>query len=88
MQQNSGFCLCKQYVFLCLFIWELSPLVLRDISDSCFLLFFMLLRLWGYLLLGLFKDYFLTFLGCSFPSCVGVFHLLSFVGLDLWKDTI
>ena len=32
------------------------------------------------------KITFLLFLGCSFPPCVGVFHLLSFVGLDLWKD--
>jgi hypothetical protein len=28
----------------------------------------------------------MLFLGCSFPPCVGVFNLLSFVGLDLWKD--
>jgi len=28
------------------------------------------------------------FLGCTFPPCVGVFHLLSFVGLDLWKDIV
>jgi hypothetical protein len=42
----------------------------------------------GYLLLSLLKeDYFLVFfLGCSFHPCVGVFRLLSFEGLDLWKD--
>ena len=43
------------------------------------------LCLYGYLLLGLLKeDYFL--LGCRFPPCVGVFYLVSFVGLDMWKD--
>jgi hypothetical protein len=31
------------------------------------------------------KINFLLFHGCSFPPCVGVFHLLSFIGLDLWK---
>ena len=31
---------------------------------------------------------FLLCLGCSFPPCVGVFYLLSFVGLDLWKDVV
>jgi hypothetical protein len=28
------------------------------------------------------------FLGCTFPPCVGIFHLLSFIGLDLWKDIV
>ena len=32
------------------------------------------------------KITFLLFLGCTFPPCVGVFYLLFFVGLDLWKD--
>jgi hypothetical protein len=41
----------------------------------------------GYVLLGVFKDYFL-FLGRSFSPCVGVFPLLSFEGLDLWKDIV
>ena len=35
---------------------------------------------------GLLKDYCLAFLRYSFPPCVGVFHLLSFEGLDLLKD--
>jgi hypothetical protein len=30
----------------------------------------------------------LLFLGYSFPPCVGVFDLLSFVVLDLWKDIV
>jgi hypothetical protein len=34
------------------------------------------------------KITFLLFLGCSFPPCVGFFHLLSFVGLDLWKNIV
>jgi hypothetical protein len=43
---------------------------------------------WGYLLFGLLKEhYFLAFLGCSFPPCVGVFQL-SFEGLDLWRDIV
>jgi hypothetical protein len=45
--------------------------------------------MFGYLLGGLLKDYFLAFfLGCSFPPCVGVFYLLSFVGLDLCKNCV
>jgi hypothetical protein len=56
-------------------------------TDWCFLLVLLLkleLFLCGYLLLGLLKeDYFLLFLVCSFLPCVGVFHLLSFVGLGL-----
>jgi hypothetical protein len=43
----------------------------------------------GYLLLGLLKGYFLAFLGHSFSPCVGVFpSLLSFEGMDLWKDIV
>jgi hypothetical protein len=34
------------------------------------------------------KITFLIFLGCSFPFGVGVFHLFSFEGLDLWKDIV
>jgi hypothetical protein len=36
--------------------------------------------------LSLFFSFF--FLGCSLPPCVVVFHLLSFKGLDLWKDIV
>jgi len=28
------------------------------------------------------------FIECRFPPCIGVFHLLSFEGLDLWKDIV
>jgi hypothetical protein len=31
---------------------------------------------------------FLLFLGHNFPPCVGVFPLLSFEGLDSWKDIV
>jgi hypothetical protein len=34
------------------------------------------------------KITFLVLLGCGFTTCVRVFHLLSFVGLDLWKDIV
>ena len=30
----------------------------------------------------------LIFLGCSFLPCVRIFPLLSFEGLDLWKDIV
>jgi hypothetical protein len=33
-QQNDGSCLCRQFVCLCLFIGELSPLILRDIKEK------------------------------------------------------
>jgi hypothetical protein len=38
MQQNVGSCLYIQSVNLCLFIGELSPLMLRDIKESLLLL--------------------------------------------------
>jgi hypothetical protein len=34
MQQNTGSCLHNQSVSLCLFIGELSPLILRDIKEK------------------------------------------------------
>jgi hypothetical protein len=87
MQQNVGYSLCRQSDSLCLFIWELISLILRK-TNCCFLLF-LLLELGffscGYLLIALLKITFLCFLGHSFPPCVGVFHLLSFERLDLWK---
>ena len=94
MQQNAGSCLRIQSVSLCLFIRELSSLMLRDIKEKWLLLpvifvvrgriMFVWLSSFGFVerLLSCF------FLGCSFPSCVGVFHPLSFVGLDLWKDIV
>jgi hypothetical protein len=33
-QQNVGSCLCNQFVSLCLFIVELSPLIFRDIKEK------------------------------------------------------
>jgi hypothetical protein len=30
----------------------------------------------------------LLFPGCTFTPCVRIFHLSSFVGLDLWKDCV
>ena len=70
------------YVFF--FTGKLSPLMLRDIKEKRYFLLFLLLGvelcLCGYLLLGLLRDYFLLFLECRFPPCVGVFNLLSFVG--------
>ena len=63
--------------------------ILRN-SYCCFLLFFILfLCLCGYLLRGFEGSlFFLFFLGCSSPPCVGIFHLFSFVGLDLWTDIV
>jgi hypothetical protein len=39
MQQNVGSCLYIQSVHLCLFLGELSPLMLRDIKEKWLLLF-------------------------------------------------
>ena len=70
MQQNIGSFLPNQSLSLCLFSGELSSLILRDIKEEAlifpvFLFLFLLLELefysCGYLLLGLFKDYFLAF---------------------------
>ena len=66
MQKNPGSCLHIQSVNLCLFIGELSPLMLRDIKEKSLLLPVILLLemelcLCGYLLLCWLKDYFLVF---------------------------
>jgi hypothetical protein len=70
MQQSAGSCLHIQSVSLCLFIGELSPLMLRDIKEMRLLLpvIFVvrggIMVVWlssSYLLLGLLKDYFFCF---------------------------
>jgi hypothetical protein len=38
MQQKVGSCLCNQSVSLCLFMGELSLLILRDIKEKSLLL--------------------------------------------------
>ena len=48
---------------------------------------------WNYVSVDIFfwvcwKIAFLLFLGCSFPPSFGVFHLLFFVQLVLWKDMV
>ena len=74
---------------LLVYVFLLSWLLLRDIKEKWLLLpvIFVvrgrIMFVWVY-----WKITFLLFLGHSFPSCVGVFHLLSFVELDLWKDTV
>jgi hypothetical protein len=83
MQQDIGSFLCIQAASPCLFIGELSPLMLRDSreSDCCFLLFLLLeveLCLCCYLLLGLLEeDYFLAFSRVKFPSLC--WHFLSVI---------
>ena len=96
MQQNTGSCLHIQSVSLYLFVWELSLLMLRDWTNNCCFLFVSLLvgllflMLWNYvcILLSFWvcceKINFLFFLGCSFTPCVGLFLLLSCVGLN-WR---
>jgi hypothetical protein len=37
MQQNDGTCLCDQSLSPCLFIAELSPLIIRDIKENMLL---------------------------------------------------
>jgi hypothetical protein len=37
MQQNVRSCLCNQSISLCVFIGELSPLILRDIKEKSLL---------------------------------------------------
>ena len=65
----TGLCVaCSQSISLCLFIGELSPLMLIEIKEKYLLLpviFVVFLKFgfcsYGYLLLGLLKDYFLAF---------------------------
>ena len=81
-----------QSVGLCLFIWELSPLMLRDIS----ILLLVIVVVRGRIIFVCLclpwvcckNINFLVFLGCSLHPCVGVFHLLSILGLDSCKDIL
>jgi hypothetical protein len=74
--QNVGSCLCSLSVSLCLFIGELSPLILRDIKEKSLLLPIIfvvrvgILFFWFFFffLLGLLKDYFISFSKTWFPS--------------------
>jgi hypothetical protein len=66
MQQKVGSCLCYHSVSLCLFIGELSPLILRDIKEKSLLLPVIFVVRVGILFmwlssLDLLKDYFLGF---------------------------
>ena len=66
MQQNVRLSLHSQSISLCVFIGELSPLILEILRNSNFyFLLFVLIELGFcsccYLLLGLLKDYFLAF---------------------------
>ena len=91
MQKNVESCLRSQSFSLYLFIGELNPLILRDIKEKLLLLPVIFVSKVGILFLYLSSFSFAKgllscfFLGCSFPPCVSVFHLLYFVGLDLWK---
>jgi hypothetical protein len=80
------------YVFL---LEELSSLILRNSKEKLLLLpGFLFLRV-AILFMWLYSfsfverlPFFSLFLEGSFPPCVGVFPLLSFEGLDLWKDIV
>ena len=57
--------------------------ILRDIKENWLLILVNFLVRGGIMFVWVcWKITFLLLLGCSFTPCVGVFHLLSFVGLD------
>jgi hypothetical protein len=94
MQQNVGYCLCSHSVSLCLFIGELSLLIVRDFKEIVVASCYFVVRV-GILFLGLSSFRFverllsfLLFLEHNFPPFVGVFPLLPFEGLDSWKDIV
>jgi hypothetical protein len=73
VQQNVGSCLPNQSVSLCLFIGELSPLILRYIKEKSLLLPDIFVARVGILFmwlfsLGLLQDYFLAFSQASYSS--------------------
>ena len=75
------------------FIGELSPLMLKDIKEKCLLFPVIFVASSEIIFVWLFlrvccKITFLLFLGCSFSPRVGIFHLVPFVDLDLWNDTV
>ena len=87
MQQNDESCLCIQSVSLCLFIGELSPLMLRDINDQWLLVPNILLLVLCVCVILFFwacceMINFLCFLEYSFPPCVGVFLLVFSIELE------
>lgn len=79
------------YVFLLgnWFHWCWQILTINDGWFLLFLLLVVVLCLCGSLLLDCCEMInFLFFLGWCFPPCVGVFILLSSVGLDYWTDIV
>jgi hypothetical protein len=76
------------------FYGEMSPLILRDIKEMQLLLPDIFVVRVGILSMWLSSFRFVErllsciFLGCGFPPCVGVSPLLSFEGLDSWKDIV
>ena len=71
-------------------------MILRGIKEKYLLLPIIVVVRVGILFLQLLSSFrfvegfffFLLFLGCSVCPCVGVFPLLSFEWLDLWKDIV
>ena len=75
MQQNVGSCLCSQSISLCLFIGELSPLILRDIKEKLSLLPVNFVVRVGILFLWLFSFRFVEGLLCFFSGIISLLVL-------------
>ena len=87
MQQNVRSCVQIQSVSVCLFIGELSSLILRDIKDRRLLVPVIFGFVGGFMCLwfspfGFVVSGLLCFLWCGYLPCVGIFLLGSSVGLD------
>jgi hypothetical protein len=83
MQQKVGSYLCSQSVSLCLFIEELSPLILRDIKEKSLLLPVIFVVRDGSVHVAIFFKFVERLLSCFFLSLVSLFLLQLFLYYSL-----
>ena len=86
MHQNDISCFSIHSVSLCLFIWELSPLILRDVNDKILLLFLLVvmvvvvLVMVGHVYFPPFSSLFFFFSFLFFFGLYWITYFLSYCG--------
>jgi hypothetical protein len=76
MQYNAGSYICIQSVSLCLFIGELSPLMLRDVKEKSLLLLVIFVKRWNYICVLSSLGFVERLLSCFFWSIASLLVLV------------